>query len=415
MHPLNIDMGLDRVGQVFARLNVEPKCPVITVSGTNGKGSTCAMLASILRAEGYRVGFYSSPHLVRFNERIRVDGEEISDSALATAFEKVDAARGDVPLTFFEFATLAAFVAFDDAQLDAWVLEVGLGGRLDATNLINADCAIVSSIGLDHIDYLGDTREKIVTEKMGIARKGKPLVLADAHPPTNAVAVATEIGCLTLQRGVDYLSVADGPTQWTYTAPDGTRLTLPYPSLRGEFQIHNAGAALTALHALRSVIPVRAQSIREGLLTTEWPGRFQVLPGRPTVVLDAAHNPDAAKILNDALGGMGYHPETIAVFGMLSDKDFAGVIAALKNRITQWHLVTTHGARGLVTEKIHNALISNGIAEKHIRCYASVEIALAAAQQKAEDVDRIVVFGSFHILGEAIPALERQRQSRPPP
>ena len=468
LHPKTIDMGFARIAPVYKKLNVAPTCPVFIVTGTNGKGSVCAMLESILRCEGYKVGLYTSPHLVRYNERVRVDGVELSDAQLVQSFEIVEAARGDVPLTFFEFATLAAFVSFSKANLEALVLEVGLGGRLDATNLVNADCAVVTSIALDHMDYLGPTREDIAREKLGVARAGKALVFGEVNPPANVelivrglevlpppggegwgegagANVATSIqeetsrfpnnispeqtpsppqspqsppprgegkSGLYLRRSINYSAVADSATQWTYCAPDGRKMALPYPTLRGKFQIHNTATALAALFALKEQLPVRAGSIREGLLTVEWPGRFQVLPGRPTVVLDAAHNPHAALVLDDALSDMGYHPETIAVFGMLNDKDVAGVVAALKNRVTQWHVVPTHGARGLSAEKIKETLCAAGVKDKWVTCFPTVEMAYVAAHKNAAETDRIIVFGSFHILGEAFDVIERNRRAR---
>jgi dihydrofolate synthase / folylpolyglutamate synthase len=434
LHPKSIDMGLGRIAPVYKKLNVAPTCPVLIVSGTNGKGSVCAMLESILRCEGYKVGLYTSPHLLRYNERVRVDGDELTDAALVEAFEAVEAARGEASLTFFEFATLAAFVSFSRANLDALVLEVGLGGRLDATNLVDADCAVITSIALDHMDYLGPTREDIAYAKLGVARAGKALVFGEVNPPTNVEAVLQSLdphatvvpspqplsrgerGSLPLaqylRRSIDYSASAIDATQWTYTGPDGRKMALPYPALRGKFQIHNAATALAALYALKEKLPVRAGSIREGLLTVEWPGRFQVLPGRPTVVLDAAHNPHAAAVLDDALSDMGYHPETIAVFGMLNDKDIDGVIAALKNRVTQWHVVPTHGARGLSAEKVKEKICAAGIPEKAVTCFDVVETAFAAAHKNAAETDRIVVFGSFHILGEAFEVIERNRRAR---
>jgi dihydrofolate synthase / folylpolyglutamate synthase len=413
LNPKTIEMGLERIAPIYKRLIVTPRCPTLIVTGTNGKGSVCAMLESMLRCEGYKVGLYTSPNLLRYNERVRVDGVELSDAALVETFEVVEAARGDVPLTFFEFGTLAAFVAFSRANLDALILEVGLGGRLDATNWVDADCAIVTSIALDHLDYLGGTREAIAFEKLGVARTGKALVFGEANAPENVEGIVHALKPHTyLRRGVEYAATAASATQWTYASPDGRKMSLPFPALRGKFQIHNAATALAALYALKEKLPVRAGSIREGLLTVEWPGRFQVLPGRPTVVLDAAHNPHAAAVLDDALSDMGYHPETIAVFGMLNDKDLAGVVAALKDRVTQWHVVPTHGARGLSAEKIKETLCAAGVKEKHVLCFPSVEFAYAAAHKNAAENDRILVFGSFHILGEAFEVIERNRLAR---
>jgi dihydrofolate synthase / folylpolyglutamate synthase len=410
LHPKSIAMGLDRIAPVYARLGVRPQCPTIIVAGTNGKGSVCAMLESILRTDGYGVGLYTSPNLLRFNERIKIRGVEVGDAALITAFERVEAARQGTPLTYFEFGTLAAFVLFHDAALDCWVLEVGLGGRLDATNLIDADCAVLTSVGLDHTEYLGPTRDDIAREKLGVMRAGGALVCGESDLPASAQSlIAQRALSVFLQRGVAYTAQADGPAQWLYTGPDGARSTLPYPALRGAFQIQNAATALAALHTLRGKLPVRAGAIRSGLLTVDWPGRFQVLPGRPTVVLDAAHNPHAALVLADALGGMGYHPESFAVFGMLVDKDVAGVIAAVKHRFTGWYVAPTRGPRGRSAESVHAALVAAGVPDAHIKRFPSVESALVAVQQNAQELDRIVVFGSFHILAEAMEHLESTR------
>jgi dihydrofolate synthase/folylpolyglutamate synthase len=340
-HPEPIALGLDRVADVLQRLEAKIDCPIITVGGTNGKGSTSAMLESILQAGGYRTGLYTSPHLLRFNERVRIAGREAGDGALCDAFAAVESARGKVPLTYFEFATLAAFFLFSNANLDAAVLEVGLVGRLDAVNAVDADCAVLTSVGIDHVEYLGATREAIGREKAGIFRRARPAVVAEPDPPQSVLAADAQL----LLIGRDFGYVNQG-TQWSWWGPSGKRPGLAHPALRGAIQLRNASAALAALDSLRVRLPVAMQDVRRGLAEVILPGRFQVLPGRPQVILDVAHNPEAAALLAANLGDSGFAPETIAVFGMLRDKDIAGVARAVAPRITRWHLATLPGPRG---------------------------------------------------------------------
>ncbi|OFZ72732.1 MAG: bifunctional folylpolyglutamate synthase/dihydrofolate synthase, partial [Betaproteobacteria bacterium RBG_16_64_9] len=295
-HPAGIELGLERVARVRDALGLSFAGPIITVGGTNGKGSTCAMLDAILRAEGYRVGLYTSPHLLHFNERVRLSGVPVSDGELVLAFEAVEQARGDTPLTYFEFGTLAAWHIFATAPLDALVLEVGLGGRLDAVNAFEPDCAIVTRVSIDHVDYLGSSRESIGAEKAGIFRAGKPAICADPCPPGTLVAHAQAIGADLQQIGRDF-SYVGGLTQWRFNGRSGSRAGLAPPALRGATQLANAAACLAALDAMSKRLPVSMQAVRLGLATVELPGRFQVLPGRPSVVLDVAHNPDAAATL----------------------------------------------------------------------------------------------------------------------
>jgi dihydrofolate synthase/folylpolyglutamate synthase len=344
-------MGLERVGAVQRRLGLEPAFPVITVGGTNGKGSACMMLEAMLRAGGYATGCYTSPHLLRYNERVRIAGREADDEALAAAFAAVDAAREGVTLTYFEFGTLAAMWLFLQAGVDCAILEVGLGGRLDAVNVFDADCALVMSVAFDHMDYLGTTREEIGYEKAGIFRAGRPAICADPDPPQSLRRHAAEIGAPLLVRGVDFGFDAER-TQWRYRGPHGARHGLPYPVLRGTHQLANASACLTALDSLRERLPVTMDDIRVGLLQAEMPARFQVLPGRPAVILDVAHNPAAATVLADNLAQMGRSGRTLAVFAMLRDKDIAGVIAAVQSRIDHWFVAGIGAPRGAEAEMI---------------------------------------------------------------
>jgi dihydrofolate synthase/folylpolyglutamate synthase len=388
-HPQSIALGLDRVHEVLGALKTKISCPVLTVGGTNGKGSTCAFLESILNFAGYRTGLYTSPHLLRYNERVRIAGREAEDGALCDAFAAVESARGKVPLTYFEYATLAAFHLFAQENLDAAVLEVGLGGRLDAVNVLDADCAVLTSIGIDHVEFLGNSREAIGKEKAGIFRPGRPAVVADPNPPESVLKADARL--LLLGRDFGYQSQG---TQWAYWGPGGKRSGLAHPALRGPVQLRNASAALAALDALRERLPFAMQDVRRGLAEVSVPGRFQVLPGRPQVVLDVAHNPEAAAVLAANLGDSGYAPETVAVFGMLKDKDIAGVVRAAAPRITRWHLATLPGLRGARAGELMQVLRQEKITSPAFE-HASVAEALAAAKKEAAENDKIVVFGSF--------------------
>jgi len=392
-HPQPIALGLDRAVEVFSKLKLELACPILTVGGTNGKGSTCAMLEGVLQAAGYRTGLYTSPHLLRYNERVRIGGREASDAALVEAFAAVEAVRGNVALTYFEFGTLAAFFLFAKEKLDALILEVGLGGRLDAVNVLDADCAILTSVGIDHVEYLGATREEIGREKAGIFRRGKPAVVADPQIPESVVEEIQRINAKPLLLGRDFGYVSQG-TQWSYWGPAGKRSGLAHPALRGAIQLRNASAAFAAVESLRERLPIAMQDVRRALAEVELPGRFQVLPGRPQVVLDVAHNPAAAAVLASNLGESGFAPETSAVFGMLKDKDIAGVVRAVAPRITRWHLATLPGPRGADASQLFEILGKENIktpATKH----PNVAAALAAAKKEAAENDKIVVFGSF--------------------
>lgn len=401
MHPKAIDMGLDRVRAVKDAMQVEFACPVIIVGGTNGKGSTCAMLEAILLQAGYRVGLYTSPHLLHFNERMRINGESVSDDALITCFNKLDVVRGDVSLSYFEFTTLAAIQLFADAKLDAVIFEVGLGGRLDAVNVLDADVAIVTSVDIDHTEYLGDTREKIGFEKAGIYRAGKTAICGDPVPPQSLVQHAEAIGADLWLFNRDFNYSGD-QQQWNFSARGQRRNSLGYPALRGANQLLNASAVLAALEALRLRLPVGAQEVRTGLALVELPGRFQVLPGRPTVILDVAHNPHAAATLAQNLGNMGFHPYTYAVFGAMQDKDIDGVIAHLKPHVDHWcvtdlplpRAATANDIAGRV-QAAYGEKFDVANAEHSVQTFASPAEAFANALSRAGENDRIAVFGSF--------------------
>jgi dihydrofolate synthase/folylpolyglutamate synthase len=401
LHPKAISLGLERVRAVHDRLALAPACPVVTVTGTNGKGSTCAFVERMLSAGGYRVGLYTSPHLLRYNERVRIAGAEATDAELTAAFAAVEAVRQDIPLTYFEFGTLAALWLFARVQTDALVLEVGLGGRLDAVNIVDADVAVVTTIAIDHTDYLGLTREDIGREKAGIFRTGRVAVCADRDPPAALVDYARAIGAVLLRIGVDFGFVA-GERQWRYFGPGGARHGLPYPALRGVYQLANAAAALTALDALRARLPVDMGAVRGALVSIELPGRFQVLPGRPVTVLDVAHNVQAARALADTIAQMGFHPKTLAVFGIVADKDIDSVIEALKPRVDQWLVATLPPPRGATAVLLRRRLEQAGVASDAILTFDDAGAAYRAAREIAAEADRIIVFGSFLTVAAAL-------------
>jgi dihydrofolate synthase/folylpolyglutamate synthase len=392
-----INLGLERVRSVKERMALQFDCPVIMVAGTNGKGSTCAMLESILLRAGYKVGLYIKPHFLDFNERARVGGELASDADLIASFEAVEAVRGDTDLTYFEFTTLAIMHLLAGAKLDVAILEVGLGGRLDAVNVIDADVAIVTSIDIDHVDYLGSTREEIGFEKAGIFRAGKPAICSDPVPPASLLAHAQAIGADLWLLGKDFNYSGD-KQQWNFGGRSLRRNSLAYPSLRGANQILNASAALAALEALKLQLPVGAQDVRSGLVMVELPGRFQVLPGRPTVILDVAHNPHAASALNQNLGNMGFHPYTYAIFGCMADKDIDGVLHAMSEHVDHWCLCDLPSARAAGASAVAAQVqLLPGIDEldHSVSIFADPAAAYANAMSRAGENDRIVVFGSF--------------------
>ncbi len=399
-HSKEIDMGLDRVAAVKERLDIRYECPVVVVGGTNGKGSTCAMLESILLQAGYRVGLYSKPHFLDFNERARIHGESVKDQVFVDVFAEVEAARLMEPaisLTYFEFTTLAICKLLADAKLDAVILEVGLGGRLDAVNVIDADVSIVTSVDIDHVDYLGDTREKIGFEKAGIFRTGRTAICGDPVPPKSLIEHATAIGADLWLFGRDFNYSGD-KQQWNFGGRVQRRNSLGYPSLRGANQLLNASAVLAALEALRNRLPVGAQEVRNGLVMVDLPGRFQVMPGRPVVVLDVAHNPHAAATLSQNFDNMGFHAYTYAVFGSMLDKDIDGVITQIKGKIDHWCVTDLPLPRAASADHLKERLLAAGAlqdAEHSIQTFTSPEDAYAFALGKAGENDRIAVFGSF--------------------
>lgn len=399
LHPKNIEMGLDRVRIVKERLNIRFDCPVVTVGGTNGKGSTCAMLQAIWKQAGYRTGLYTSPHILHFNERMKIDGKTVDDETLVGYFEVVEAARGDVPLTFFEFTTLVALKLFADAHLDVLVLEVGLGGRLDAVNLIDADVAVVTNVAIDHVEYLGDTREKIGFEKAGIYRRGRVAFYGEVNPPGSLVSYADEIGADLKLFGRDYsFRLHDG--YWDFVGKNSLE-GLAYPVLYGNAQVHNAATVLAVVEALQSRLSLGKEAIEQGLAHIVLPGRFQIVQNEPQIILDVAHNPHAAAVLADNLKKTVPSGKTLAVFGAMADKDIDGIFALMKGCIDCWYLADLPLPRAASAEMLRQKLMATGVAQgkaASISVYGSAAEALASAQNNARKNDRIVAFGSFWVV-----------------
>lgn len=408
LHRQSIDMGLERVVAVRDALGLAPAVPVITVAGTNGKGSTCAMLASILQAAGYRVGVYTSPHLLRYNERVRIDGVSVSDKLLCAGFAQVDGARGDVPLTPFEFGTLAAMCVMNESALDAIVLEVGLGGRLDAVNAFDADCAIVTSIGIDHVEYLGPTRESIGREKAGVFRAGRPAISADTDPPVTIAEEAARIGARLLQSGRDYRLRVDGERRWL-SRPGQRPIELPPPALVGEAQWHNAAACVMALDALSSRLPLTSDHRRIGLAQVQLAGRFQRWRRNavsPEVVLDVAHNGHATERLAATLARNPVVGRTLAVFSMLRDKDIEASVRALHGRIDRWFVGGIEDRRGCTDAELA-ATLDRAQVTAPVETCGSVADAFHRAVGQAGADDRVVVFGSFITVASALHEIEQ--------
>lgn len=411
-----IELGLDRVRRVAARMRLSLPCPVITVAGTNGKGSTCAMLEAVYSEAGFRTGVYTSPHLVRFEERCRVAREPVPADALLPAFAEVERARqgdgsagddGVVVLTYFEFTTLAILRTLADSGIDVAILEIGLGGRLDAVNIVDPDCAVITCIALDHMALLGNDREAIGYEKAGIMRTGRPVVVSDPVPPQSVLDRALEIGAQLWRIGKDFHFAGD-QQQWGWAmhpSHGGRRFSgMAYPALRGANQLVNASGVLAAIEALRPRLPVTAQAVRNGLALVELPGRFQIVPGQPTLVLDVAHNPHSVAALAENLDAMGYYPVTHAVFGAMADKDLGAMLARISPLIDHWHLTDLPLPRASRAVDLARALEAGGTpaqpaGPRVAGCHATPLEALSAAVSAADPADRIVVFGSFHTVG----------------
>ncbi len=400
LHPKPMDLGLERLALVLARLgHQQPSYTVITVAGTNGKGSSVAFLEAILRAAGYRVGAYTSPHLLRYNERVRVNGVEAEDSELCQAFAYINRVREDISLTYFEFGTLAALELFQQADIDVALLEVGLGGRLDAVNVLDADAALISTIGLDHQDWLGSDRNSIGREKAGVLRSGRPAVCADPDPPVSVLQYAQQINATLYCYGKDY-DFSGQEQEWCWWSEGMNLKALPLPVLQGTHQLLNAAGVLMLLQTLAQRLPVQPQAIRQGLMDAQLWGRFQVIPGPIEWILDVTHNVQGASVLAQCLAERPCKGRTHAVLGMLADKDVQGVVQALKERIDEWHTASLDGPRGCSAEQLAKHVEEAGI-RNPVSCYPDVEQACRAAAG-ANRGDRVVVFGSFHTVAAAL-------------
>ncbi len=427
LHPKTIALGLERVAQVKQRLNLNPNFPIIIVGGTNGKGSVCAMLESILHAAGYKVGCYTSPHLLDYNERVRIAKQQASDDELCASFEAVEEARKegsrteqftpsptlprgergqsqeaiDIPLTYFEFGTLAAMQCFIAHNVDVAILEVGLGGRLDAVNVFDADVSVVTSVDIDHVDYLGDTREVIAFEKAGIFRQGRVAICGDGDVPQalrkHAADIGAELWCIGSEFGF-----TSHQGQWDYRSKTSSRNALPHPSLRGAFQLHNASTVLATLDALKDKLPVSMEAVRRGLVEVQLAGRFQFVPGKPQLILDVAHNPHAARSLAQNLANLP-PAKTFAVFAMLKDKDMAGVVQALNAQVDVWLVAGIDAPRGATATELAQVLKNSGVGGAVVVC-DSIAASLHEASKHADENDRIAAFGSFYTVAEVMRA-----------
>ncbi len=401
-HPVEIDPGLERVSAAWRRLRLPFEAAVLTVGGTNGKGSTSAYLDAILREAGYDTGLFTSPHLLRYAERIRVRGSEIAEGPLLEAFAEIDAARGDISLTFFEWSTLAALVAFARARVDVAVLEVGMGGRLDAVNLLDADAAAVVSVGLDHREWLGTTVEAIGAEKAGIFRAGRPAIFGGRQMPASVASHAAAIGAKLRRIGTDfdYVERSDG---WDYVGFGSRRRELPLPALAGSSQLGNAAVALAVLESVEPRLLVPDEAVRSGLAGVRLPGRFQVVPGEPEWILDVAHNGEAAASLAASLAARPAAGRTLAVCGILGDKDVEAVVATLAPRVHRWIAVGLEGPRALLPAQLASRIRGAGAAS--VIAVADVAAGLAQARVESRPGDRVLVFGSFLTVGPALAAL----------
>ncbi len=412
LHPRKIDLSLDRVGRVAGALGLErPPFPVVTVAGTNGKGSCVALLEAVLSVAGYRVGAYTSPHLLRYNERVRVAGAALDDTQLCRAFARIDDARGDTALTYFEFGTLAALDRFRAARVDLALLEVGMGGRLDATNVVDAEVALVAALGVDHRDWLGPDRESIAREKAGIFRPGRPAVCADPEPPESLVQYAARLGTPLYRIGREFDFRLDGAGSWEWECGMRRRRALPPPALQGEFQVRNAAAALMTLELLAERFPVTQDEVRRGLQEVRLPGRFQVIPGPVEYILDVAHNPQAAQSLAANLARRPCRGRTLAVVALLSDKEIEAVAAAVDCVVDRWLAAGLDGPRTLPAAEFA-ARIRAAPVRAPLSVHPSVAEALAHADAQARPGDRIVVFGSFRTVEAALRHLDIRASAR---
>lgn len=401
----SIELGLDRVREVWRRMGAPaPAKQVITVGGTNGKGSTVALLEAMLAAAGLRVGAFTSPHLLDYNERVRIDGANAADAALIASFERIEAARAEIPLTYFEFGTLAALDLFARAGVDVAVLEVGLGGRLDAVNIVDADVAIITTVDLDHMDWLGPDRDSIGREKAGIARAGRPVIVGEAEPPAGLLDALAERGARIERAGIDF-SIERHVDGWRWRHRDGSAMELPDPALAAPVQYANAAASIAALHALNDGALASSaffSAVSVGLHEVRVPARLQSLGGDPAVIVDVGHNPQAARALAEWLDAQPT-ARVHAVYGALADKDVAGVIGALGPRVAHWHLAGLEQAtpRGLAVGALA-AILQQVLPRAAFDAHSDVTTALAAARAAARPGERILAFGSFFVAAAVL-------------
>lgn len=400
LHFTEIDPGLTRIGAVWQALVAGRPLPfkVVTVAGTNGKGSTVALLAACLRTAGYKTGSYTSPHLLRYNERIAVNDEPATDSQICNAFAQIDAARKDISLTYFEFATLAAALIFSEQQVDVAILEVGMGGRLDAVNLFDADLALITPISLDHMQWLGDNREKIGFEKAGILRSHRPLVCSEQHPPQSVLTSAQNLNVPTFVADQDFSYQADA-NSWHWQSKSQQYVALPLPALHGRYQLQNSAAVLMAVQLLaeQGMAKMNESAIRNGLKNVRLSGRFQIIPGRIQRIFDVTHNQQGAENLATVLSETPCQGKTLAVFAMLRDKDSAAVFRALHESVDHWYLGGLDGERGQSADLLAESLKS-AVSDASFTTEESVEKVYLKAMQCANTGDRLLIFGSFHTV-----------------
>ena len=398
IHPSTIDLTLERIKIVIERLNLDISFPILTIGGTNGKGSTCSILESIYKEAGYKVACYTSPHFLHFNERIKIQAVAVSDELICEAFSRIESAREGVTLTYFEYGTIAAMIIFSEAHVDVAILEVGLGGRLDAVNVFDADCAIVTTVDLDHMDYLGHTREAIGFEKAGIYRTEKTAIFGDFDPPQSLIKHAEVIHADLKIIGKDF-GYEVHHDSFDFLIDSSFVMNLPLPKLQGDFQLANATNALMALKAMEDKLPLTEISIQKGITLTLLPGRFQEVKTMPSLIFDVAHNPQAARSLSHNLKTHVVLGKTIAVFSILKDKDIFGVIQVLNLDIDAWFIAEIQNERAASIETISNA-IQKINPSAHIEAFKDIQEAYQFASKEVTRNDRIIVFGSFFTVAD---------------
>lgn len=406
-HPRPIDLGLERVAGVYRQLAAADRIPTITVAGTNGKGSCVAYLEAIYLAQGYKVGAYTSPHILQYNERIRINGQPAFDEAICRSFARIDQARGDTSLSYFEFGTLAALDIFDRERVDVRILEVGLGGRLDAVNIVDPDVAIVTTIAIDHVDWLGNTEEAIGREKAGIFRPNTPAIIGDSQVPASLLETAREKQAEILQIGQAFSYQKQRET-WDWLAGEQRLTGLPWPALKGEHQYRNAAAVVMAVMRLQKRLPVQESAIGQGLQQVRLQGRFQLIPGDKPVLLDVGHNPQAVQTLLDYLKNCFPNVKIHAVFAMMKDKDIPAVVAMMRERVSHWYLAPLKNPRAAPVDQLMACFAQLSMNNVN-RGYPDFSAALQDARSKAGDGEMILIFGSFFLVSEYLSQFAERR------